>query len=167
VVQRLVLPCDQLGNRTLVALVTSTLVSLAMTAGILWYAKRRKPGTSLTWAQAILAATYVFFLVFLIYGVVPHQWLTFAENEWSWRKDRFLFGPGDIVKPQSQGGWFPFDLNYRVLSDTIAVVIYGIFIGGQIWMWAKWQNRGKLADESDAALIARKSTYGRPLIKQG
>jgi len=150
-----------------VAFVTSLLFSIAMTAGVFWYAKRRPEGTPVTWGEAMLGSAYIFFLVFLIYGVVPHQWLTFAENEMGWRGDKFLHGIGGIVKPKSQGGWFPFDITYRAISDTVATVLYVLFLGLQIWAWMKWQNRTKDADEKAKAALEKKSTYGRPLIKQG
>jgi hypothetical protein len=138
-----------------------------MSYGIFWYATRRPVGTPVTWGEAMVGAAYVFFLSFLAYGVVPHQWLTLAENEWSWRADRIVFGIGNILQPQSQGGWFPFDITYRAISDSIAVLIYGIGLGLHIWMWAKWQNRGKDAEAKAQAALGRTSSFGRPLIKQG
>lgn len=151
----------------MVAFVTSVVVSLIMAYGILWYAERRPVGTPVTWGEAMVGASYVFFLCFLVYGIVPHQWLTVAENEWSWRADKIMFGVFDIVRPQSQGGWFPLEITYRAISDTIAVLIYGVALGGQIWMWAKWQNRGKDAEAKAQAALNRTSSFGRPLIKQG
>lgn len=148
----------------MVALVISILVALAMNTGILWYAKRRPVGTPVTWGEAMLGATYVFFLSFLIYGIVPHQWLTLAENELAWRADRFVFGPGNIVQPKSQGGWFPFDITYRTVSDSIAGLFYIVFLSAQISMWGRWQARDKVAGKSTAVA---KSAYGRPLIRQG
>ena len=148
----------------MVALVTSILATIAMTVGILWYAGKRPVGTPVTWGEAVLGACYVFFLAFLAYGIVPHQWLTLAENELSWRADRIVYGPGNIVQPASQGGWFPFDITYRTISDSIAAVFYLIFFGGQIVLWLVWQGRGdKAAKRTDVVT----STYGRPLVKQG
>jgi hypothetical protein len=147
-----------------VALIISILAAVAMTGGVLRYAKRRPVGTPVTWGEAMVGAVYVYFLAFLAYGVIPHQWLSLAENELSWRADRMVFGPGEILKPRSQGGWFPFDITYRTVSDSIAGAFYVVFLGGQIWLWLAWQNRGKAAAKGTA--IAR-STYGRPLIKQG
>jgi hypothetical protein len=115
----------------------------------------------------MVGAVYVFFLAFLAYGVVPHQWLTLAENEWGFRADRILYGVGDIVRPQSQGGWFPFDITYRALSDLVATLFYVVFLGLQIWMWARWQNRNKIKDAKTQAALAQTSSFGRPLIKQG
>jgi hypothetical protein len=148
-----------------VALSTSILAAALMTWGILRYAKRRPVGTPVSWGEAMVGATYVYFLSFLAYGVIPHQWLSLAENELNWRADRMFFGPGEILKPRHLGGWFPFDVTYRTVSDSIAAVFYVVFLGAQIWLWLVWQNRGKKA-EKKGAVVAR-STYGRPLIKQG
>ncbi|MEM7275682.1 MAG: hypothetical protein AAF547_21580 [Actinomycetota bacterium] len=149
------------------ALVTSIVVGILMSVGIFAYANRRPVGTPVTWGEAMVGAVYVFFLSFLAYGIIPHQWLTLAENEWGFRADRILFGVGDIVKPISQGGWFPFDITYRAISDTVATLFYVVFLGLQIWMWARWQNRGKRADAKAQAALAQTSSFGRPLIKQG
>lgn len=148
----------------MVALITSLLATVLMTVGVLWYAKRRPVGTPVTWGEAMLGAAYVFWLHFLAYGIVPHQWLTLAENELSWRADRMVFGPGNIIQPQSQGGWFPVDITYRTISDSIGSAFYIVFLVGQIWLWLAWQGRGKKAEKSTAVV---KSTYGRPLVKQG
>jgi len=147
-----------------VALITSILFALAMTGGVLWYAKRRPVGTPVSWGEAMIGSVYVFFLAFLAYGVIPHQWLQLAENELTWRADRIVFGYGDILQSQSQGGWLPFDITYRTVSDSIAALFYVVFLGAQIWLWNVWQNRDKAAAKSTEIAT---STYGRPLIKQG
>lgn len=148
----------------MVALVTSILAAVLMTWGVLWYAERRPVGTAVSWGEAMVGSIYVFFLAFLAYGIIPHQWLTLAENELSWRADRLVFGPGNIVQPKSQGGWFPFDITYRTVSDSIAGAFYVVFLGAQIWLWVNWQNRGKAADKTTDVVT---SAYGRPLVKQG
>ncbi|MGI9596743.1 MAG: hypothetical protein ACR2QK_11315 [Acidimicrobiales bacterium] len=147
----------------MVALITSILAAVVMTWGVLAYAKRRPVGTPVSWGEAMVGSVYVFFLAFLAYGVIPHYWLQLAENELSWRADRTVFGPGNIVQPQSQGGWFPFDITYRSISDSIAALFYIVFLGAQIWLWGAWQGRDK-ADKSTDVVT---STYGRPLVKQG
>lgn len=149
------------------ALVTSIVVAILMSVAIFVYARRRPVGTPVSWGEAMVGAVWVYFLAFLAYGVIPHQWLTLAENEWSFRADRIVFGPGDILQPQSQGGWFPFDITYRAISDTVAVVFYVVFLVAQIVMWLKWQNRGQRAEAKAKAALSRTSSFGRPLIKQG
>ena len=68
-----------------------------MALGIVWMGKRRPPGTPLTWGEAMVASVYCFFLLFWIYGVVPHLWLAWADNELRWRPDKLLFGPGELA----------------------------------------------------------------------
>ena len=136
---------------------------------IFWYAKRRPVGTPLTWGEAMVGAVYVFFLMFWIYGVVPHHWLTWADAELNWRPDRIWIGPnGQMVTPITgwtiKLDWFPIAISAQVFRDIIATVIYGVFLGGQIWIWAWWQNRGKRAEAQGA--IEPVSSYGRPLMKR-
>ena len=95
--------------------------------------------------------------------MVPHQWLSWAENELNWRTDKFLIGPGGILKPQTQGGWNPVTLNYQVIEHIIAVGIYGVALGANIVMFSMWQNRGKAEAEKAPA----RSAFGRPLVKEG
>ena len=109
-------------------------------------------------------ATYVFFILFWVYGVVPHQWLTWADSELNWRPDRFIVGP-ELPWTGEQGivEWaLPFTMTYLVIRDVIAVVIYGIALAGNVVCWRHWQNRGVEKEE-----VEDTSEYGRPLIKEG
>ena len=153
----------------MVAFFTSLLVAMLLVAPIVPYAKRRPVGTPITWGEAILAGTYVFFILFWIYGVVPHQFLTWADSELNWRPDVIWFGPGgqitlpfDIASLSTP--WFPITVSARAVRDIVAVVIYVVFLGLQMWMWAWWQKRGERAAEQKA--IEPTSTYGRPLVKR-
>jgi hypothetical protein len=146
-----------------VALVVSTLVTILMAGGIVWYGRRRPVGAPLTWGEAALAASYAFGLGFMAYGVVPHLWLMLAENEWAWRGDRIVVGPGGILEPQETGGWLPLTITYRTLGDTVAVLIYVVFLAAQIALWAIWNDRAK----ARPATAVVRSTYGRPLVKRG
>jgi len=146
------------------AFVTSLIVTFITVGGIVAYQKRRPAGQAVTWGEAMFGSMVVFFLMFWVYGVVPHQWLTWADNELNWRTDKILYGPFDILKSQQDGGWSPIRINYVVVRDLIAVVIYLIALGGNIAMWSAWQKRG--AKQSDEKTPER-STFGRPLVKEG
>ena len=141
----------------MVAVAFSLIATIVLSALVPLYARRRPAGTPLTWGEAMVAAVFVFFLMFLIYGIVPHQWLAYADNELGWRKDKIVFGPGDLIDK-----WLPFTVTYEVVRDIIATVIYGVGLGGQIALWMIWQNRGK---EKPRELPT--SAYGRPLVKPG
>jgi hypothetical protein len=139
----------------MVALAISLLVTLGLTALIAWYGLRvRPPGTPLSWGEAMGAATFVFLVMFLAYGVVPHQWLTWADNELNWRADRFVLGPGRILDA------LPFTVTYQVVRDIIAAGIYIVFLGVQIALWSIWQRRGQTRPKELPT-----SAFGRPLVK--
>ena len=146
------------------AIVLSWLVTLVLAAGILEYARRRPIDAPLSWGGANLGATYVFFLLFWIYGVVPHQWLTYADNELSWRVDRLLVGPSfGFTNGEGIVAWaLPMDITYLVVRDIIAVLIYGLALAANVAMFSLWQSRGKVAPTE-----VEQSTYGRPLVKEG
>ena len=139
----------------MVAFVFSVLVTIAGAAVVVAYAGRRPVGTPLTWGEAMVASMFLFFLMFLAYGIVPHQWLTWADNELGWRSDKILFGPGDAFDTA-----LPFTLTYLVVRDLIATGIYIVFFGAQIYLWMWWQNRGREKPKE-----IETSAYGRPLVK--
>jgi hypothetical protein len=141
-----------------VAFVGSSILLILLVAPIPWYAKRRPVGTFLSWGEAMLSATYVFFIMFWAFGVVPHQFLTWADNELSWRPDAILNGPGNVF-----ADYLPFALTYQTLRDILVVGIYGIALGGMMVLWSKWQSRGDVTPGDDV----EKSRYGRPLVKEG
>lgn len=142
----------------MVAFVGSVIVAIAMGAGVVWYAKRRPAGHVLSWGEAMVAATYVFFLLFWVYGVVPHQWLTWSQNEMKWRTDVLLIGPGSHGWSLAQKS--PITMSKATVGDIIVVGIYGIFLAGQVALWSIWQGRGK-----QKAADVETSQYGRPLVK--
>ncbi len=148
-----------------VAFIFSILLTLVLTLLVVVYGKRRPVGKPLLWGEAMFAATYGFLIFFLAYGVVPHQWLAHADNELAWRRDKILFGPFDIFKPQTLGGQFPFTISYEAIRDIVATVIYVVFLGLQLYIWSWWQKRPKPEEAKPA--IAATSSYGRPLVRKG
>jgi len=144
-----------------VALVFSLVVTMVLTFLVIPFGKRRPVGKSLSWGEAAAAAVYVYFVLFLAYGVVPHQWLAHADNELAWRKDKILIGPE--VGNKHLFEYLPFTITYEVIRDIIAVTVYAVFLGLHIYMWTWWQNRGKA---KPGAAVVPTSTYGRPLVRR-
>jgi len=138
-----------------VAFVVSLVALVLATAVVVLVARRRPVGAPVTWGEAMIAATYAFFVMFLAYGIVPHQWLAWADNELNWRADKILYGPGDLFDK------LPFTVTYQVIRDVVAAGIYVVFLGAQMYLWSMWQNRGKT---KPAELPV--SSYGRPLVKK-
>ena len=147
-----------------------------MTLVIVRVARNRPVGTPLTWGEAFVAALWVFTLLFLLYGVVPHQFLAWADNELEWRSDTIgiPLGPiGSLLDGNlgiQEGRLFPegiplpngvFIVTAQVLRDIIAAGIYIVFLLVQIKMWLWWQKRDqKKPDQGELT-----SAYGRPLVR--
>jgi hypothetical protein len=140
-----------------VAFLTALIITVGLTALAIPIAKRRPIGTPLSWGEAMLAATYAYGVMFLSYGVVPHQFLFWADNELKWRADRIVAGPGKVFDK------LPFEFSYTTIRDIIVATIYILFLGAQIAIWGLWQNRGKKKAAQPAELT---STYGRPLARR-
>lgn len=144
----------------MVAFIFSLLVMFAMLGVVLLVGKRRSPDTPLTWGEAFVAAVFVFMLLMLAYGIVPNQWLLWADNELGWRKDAFFFGDDGL----SIAGRGRVMITKEAVRDIIAATIYIVFLGVQGFMWTWWQRRGKIAEERSKKELT--SAYGRPLVKK-
>jgi hypothetical protein len=168
-----------------VAFVFSLILSLGMVAVIVRTARNRPVGAPLTWGEAFLAGVFVFTLLFLAYGVVPHQFLAWADNELGWRSDKIGIPLGPLGGMKlfghhfsmlnghlgvRRGLLFPkgvplpngyFIITAQVLRDIIAAGLYIVFLVAQIVAWLWWQKR----DRVKQAQPELTSAYGRPLVR--
>lgn len=139
----------------MVAFVTSIIVLVLGVAVVFGVGNRRPLGTPLTWAEAMLGAVFVFGLFVLAYGILPNQWLLWADNELNWRADAIAYklsfwGRGTIT------------ITKQAVRDVIATVIYVVVLGANVWLWAAWQKRGQKKETP----AIETSTFGRPLVKK-
>ena len=142
----------------MLAFVTAVIIALLLDLAVVLYSKRRAPGRYLTWGEAMLASVFAFVLFNLWYGVIPHQWITLADNEWGWRSDRIVAGPFGLLEPNR---YLPMTISYQVLRDLIVLLIYGVGLSLHIFHWAQWQDRTKPKAE-----VVPTTTYGRPLARK-
>jgi hypothetical protein len=136
-----------------------SLLLCAISLGIFMRMVRRpKPALPATWAQSMVGATAVFALFLLIYGVVPHEWLTWADSSLNLREDRILVDTWAI------------DFSGRALRDIVASMIYIVGLGINTWMWIAWQKRGTAKPKPAAAAAtpepAGTSAFSRPVTKK-
>ena len=107
----------------------------------------------------MLGATAVFALFLLVYGVVPHEWLTWADSSLGLREDRILFDTGAV------------EFSGRALRDIVATMIYIVFLVLNTVMWMMWQKRGtakpKAAPAAATPEPAGTSAFSRPVTKKG
>jgi hypothetical protein len=145
------------------AFIVAFVASLAMMGGVVWYGKRRPVGKPVSWGEAMLGAVYIFGMLFLTYGMLPHQFIDHADKNLGWSRDKLIYGPGGILKPESAGGWNPITLQYEAVRDTLVVLLHALFFGLNIWLAIWWQKRG---DNDKVAKELPTSSYGRPLVKK-
>jgi hypothetical protein len=145
-----------------VAFTTSCVVLVLMVVVGLSFRGRRPIGTPLTWGEAMVAATFIFFAMFWAYGVVPHFWLAWADGDLQMAPNRIWMQPSYKSGPSSFEWPLPITVSYQALRDIVAVGIYGVVFGANIAFWPLWQNRGK---KKQPELV--KSEFGRPLVREG
>lgn len=145
-----------------VAFLFSFLLTLVMTFAAVPYGKRRPKDKPFTWGEAMFAAVYVFALLFVAFGVVPHQFIDHADKNLGWDRSKIVYGPFDILKPTPLGGaWNPITITYEAIRDIVVVMLHVFYFGLMCVMWAWWQRRGQTTSTE-----VEKSTYGRPLVKK-
>jgi hypothetical protein len=143
------------------AFIVSFVAAVGLALVAIPFGKRRAKDATLSWGEAMLVGTYAFGVLFLSYGVVPHQWIDHSDKNLGWSKDKLLFGPGGILKPVSAGGWNPITLQYEAIRDIIVVLIHLVFFGLHVFLAIWWQKRGAVKVKELPT-----STYGRPLVKR-
>ena len=139
----------------MVAFVASVLVSILLIGGGVLAMKHRPADKPTSWGEAMVGATYTFGTIFWVFGVVPHQWIVWADSELGWTVDKFLVGPGEVLDN------LPFVIPYSALRDIVVVLIHVVYVAAALIFAAAWQKRGQ------AEPVAEPSTsdYGRPLVK--
>ena len=143
------------------AFLASFAAAIALTLVVIPVGRRRPVGKPLSWGEAMIAAAYAFFVMFLAFGIVPHQWIDHADKNLGWSKDNIIYGPAGILKPVSAGGWNPITLQYEAVRDIVVVLIHVVFFGLLLWVWQWWQKRGQVTSTE-----LETSTYGRPLVRK-
>ena len=147
----------------------SSVIILVLGVAICMYVGARRPkGTPVTWGEAMVGGTFVFALMLVAYGIVPHQWLNFADNELLWRPDKLLVGisSGGVVwgnDAKNLGGTGRVLINYQAIRDIIATVLYVVFLGGQMYLWSIWQKRGR---KKPGDVEETRSRFGRPVLRK-
>lgn len=146
----------------MVAFVSSLIVGILGCLAV-WVCGRRRPvGAPLSWGEGMAAATFAFFMFWWWYGVIPHYWLDWADNELNWRSDVYIAQAGQALFGQEWLTWWPLDVTKQAVRDIIVVGIYGLGLGLHLLLWAWWQDRAK---ERPVEIPA--SRYGRPLVRKG
>ena len=123
--------------------------------------RRPKPDRSATWAECMAGAVGVFALMALAYAIIPHEWITYSDKYLQWSTTKFLVHSGQEILFFK----FPFDFNYKAISDIVTVVIYTVMVSLNVYLIAAWQKRGQ-EKEAPPEEAPKKSRFGRPLRRK-
>lgn len=130
--------------------------------GVVGYLMTRpKPDRPLTWAKAMLGAILLTALIVVAFGMLPHEWLTFADAQLKWgRRDLYFFQT------------YPVKVSKQAVRDIIATGIYGVNFGMLVVGWIAWQRRDELQARRRERRATRPepvpagtSAFGRPVSK--
>ncbi|HZQ79192.1 MAG TPA: hypothetical protein VFE55_17795 [Acidimicrobiia bacterium] len=138
--------------------ILSLLLCVIAFAIFVWLKNRPKSELPATWAQSMLGALAVFAMILLVYGVVPHEWLTWCDSKLGLRSDKIELSTR------------PIKITGQTIRDVVAALLYIIFLGVQTWMWSAWQKRGTAKPKAAAVAAtpepAGTSAFSRPVTKK-
>jgi hypothetical protein len=103
----------------------------------------------------------------LVYAVIPHEWITFADNYLQWGKDKYVIKSTTAIPFWESQNW-PFSIDMQAVRDIVAVGIYLVFFAGNIALFVLWQDRKtRTEDEEEKPVVVGRSRFGRPLKAKG
>jgi hypothetical protein len=136
----------------LVVLGATTLTLLG--AVFVWVLNQR-----LTWARATFAAFITFVALVFYFGMVPSEWLNFAQTDLDWSSQReALVIPPVLVLGNEVA------ISYAAIKDSIQAG-YSLGMLAAAGFLAIQIQRMKAGRPPSAAPVEKKSPYGRPLVK--
>ncbi len=120
----------------------------------LWILNQR-----MTWARAVFAAFVTWLELVIIFGMVPSEWLNYAQTDLDWSSQRIaLVVPPILVLGNTV------EISYAVLKDSISMGYHLVMLGvGAVFalqLQKMKQGRPATADKPE-----KKSPYGRPLVR--
>jgi hypothetical protein len=161
---------DVLGLPAAGRLIWTTLLFIAMLTPVVIAVRRPKLKQKATWAQAMGGAIFVWALMILAYGSIPHEWLQYASSYHKWDESHFLVRSGqELFGPFH---WLNLSVDKRAIADAVASVIYLVMLGMNIYLFAAWQKRPEAKDDATTTTtttttatdkVVGTSAFGRPV----
>lgn len=114
---------------------------------------------TMTWARAAVAAFITFIALVFYFGMVPSEWLNFAQTDldWSSQRDALIIPPWLVLGNDVS-------INYAAIKDSIQMG-YSLGLLGFAGILAIQIQRMKGGRPASAPSVEKKSPYGRPLVK--
>lgn len=136
----------------LVVLGATTLVLIGAT--FLWVLNQE-----MTWARATVAALIAWVALVFYFGMVPSEWLNYAQTDLDWSSQRVALSiPPFLVLGNSV------DISWAAIKDSIQMG-YSLGLLGFAGLLAIQIQKIKEGRPASAAPAEKKSPYGRPLVR--
>jgi hypothetical protein len=140
------------GAGYLIVLGATTMALLG--AIFLWVLNQR-----MTWARATFAAFITFVALVFYFGMVPSEWLNFAQSDLDWSSQReALAVPPWLVLGNDVS------ISYGAIKDSIQAG-YSLTLLALAGVLALQIQKMKAGRPASAEPVEKKSPYGRPLVK--
>ncbi|HXV71995.1 MAG TPA: hypothetical protein VEB69_11410 [Acidimicrobiia bacterium] len=136
----------------LVVLGATTMVLLGAT--FLWVLNQR-----MTWARATVAAMITFTALVFFFGMVPSEWLNFAQTDLDWSSQRVAVTIPPVLVLGNE-----INISYAVIKDSIQMA-YSLGLLGVAAVLAIQIQKIKEGRPAGSAPVEKKSPYGRPLVR--
>ena len=122
-------------------------------ASFLWVLNQK-----MTWARATAAAMIAWVALVFYFGMVPSEWLNFAQTDLEWGNNVALVIPPWLVLGNTV------EISYAVIKDAISGGYHLVMLGAAA-LFALQVQKIKDGRPAGAAKPEAKSPYGRPLVK--
>jgi hypothetical protein len=115
----------------------------------------------MTWARAVFAATVTWVELVLIFGMVPSEWLNFAQTDLNWSSQRVA-----LVIPSWLVLGNVVEISWEVVKDSISMGYHVVMLVAATVFSLQLQ---KMKQGAPASAVKPEpvSPYGRPLVKGG
>ena len=113
----------------------------------------------MTWARAVFAAFVTWIELVIIFGMVPSEWLNFAQTDLDWSSQRVAVTiPALLVLGNDV------TISWAAIKDSISMGYHLVMLGGAAVFAIQLQRMRQGAPPS-AEKAEPRSPYGRPLVR--
>ena len=131
----------------------------ATTISLVGAALRWVLNQKMTWARATVAALIAWVALVFYFGMVPSEWLSYAQTDLDWSSQTIAFTiPPVLVLDNTV------DISFAVIKDMISMGYHIVGLGAAAVLGIQLQ-KIKEGRPKGAAPAEKKSPYGRPLVK--
>ena len=113
----------------------------------------------MTWARAVVAGMISWIALVFFFGMVPSEWLNFAQTDLDWSSQRVALTIPPVLVLGNE-----INLSWAMIKDSISMGYHIVMLGVAAVFTLQIQ-KIKAGRPTSAAPVEKKSPYGRPLVR--